>query len=402
MDRSLSLRTTLGLSGLHRLLMAAGLALVAASTAALASEPCGTGTYPFPYTDVGSVTDPFCPGIMEAYVTGISKGTTPTTFSPNDDVTRLQMTTFLKRTVDQVLTRGSRRAALNQWWVPQNSTRMQTIATGSGRSPVFCTADGQYIWTATYGAVAQIEASTGKVLNTWTGAFESWASVVAVGKVFVESNGSPGNLYVIDPTVASGVVTSYATLPGSPSGIAFDGTNLWTSNYSGSVSIIDPLSFTVNTVATGFFFPVGILYDGANIWITDQGTQTLDQLDATGTILQSIAVGAIPEHPVFDGANIWVPNAGDNSITVVQASTGNVVATITQDASNQLDFPVTATFDGERILVTNQDGGTVTVFKAADLSFIANIPIGSQPYGACSDGINFWVALVFAGDLIRF
>ncbi len=41
-----------------------------------------------------------------------------------------------------------------------------------------------------------------------------------------------------------------------------------------------------------------------------------------------------PQFPVFDGTNIWVPNFFSNSITVVQASTGNVVATIASDATN--------------------------------------------------------------------
>ena len=94
-------------------------------------------------------------------------------------------------------------------------------------------------------------------------------------------------------------------------------------------------------------------------------------------------------------------SAGDNTITVVQASGGNVVATISADASNQLSVPTTAGFDGERILVTNFIGNSVTLFKAADLSFIANVPTGAVgPYGACSDGIDFWVAI--NSGLLRF
>src|ERR1700726_408818 len=117
---------------LRRLLVVAGLGLVALSSTAFASQPCGTGSYPFPYADVASVTDPFCPGIMEAYVTGVSKGTSPTTFSPNNTVTRVQMTTFLQRSLDQGLMRASRRAALNQWWVPQDASSLQSIAIGGG------------------------------------------------------------------------------------------------------------------------------------------------------------------------------------------------------------------------------------------------------------------------------
>ena len=43
---------------LRRLLVVAGLGLVAASNTAFALEPCGTGMYPFPYTDVAAVPDP--------------------------------------------------------------------------------------------------------------------------------------------------------------------------------------------------------------------------------------------------------------------------------------------------------------------------------------------------------
>src|SRR5277367_77953 len=92
-----------------------------------AQELCGGIDYPFPYTDVSGVGAAFCPGIMEAYFTGVSKGTTPTTFSPNETVTRVQMTTFLQRSLDQGLTRTSRRASLSQWWTPQNTNAMQTI-----------------------------------------------------------------------------------------------------------------------------------------------------------------------------------------------------------------------------------------------------------------------------------
>jgi hypothetical protein len=100
-----------------------------------AQELCRGTNYPFPYTDVSGVGAAFCPGIMEAYVTGVSKGTTPTTFSPNETVTRAQMTTFLQRSLDQGLTRASRRAALNQWWTPQNTNAMQTINVGGSRKP---------------------------------------------------------------------------------------------------------------------------------------------------------------------------------------------------------------------------------------------------------------------------
>jgi hypothetical protein len=381
-----------------------GLAVGVGVAPALAQEPCGSPPvdYPFPYTDVASVGSAFCPGIMEAYVTGISKGTTPTTFSPNETVTRVQMTTFLQRSLDQGLTRARRRAALNQWWVPQDPNWLQVINVGG--DPYLCATDGENVWTANGAEVLQVQASTGLALGTWTGAASGFGVLAAAGKVFVAGGGSPGSLYVIDPTQQPGAVSvASSSLGNSPYEIAFDGTSLWTANLGppGSVSIITPAS-GVTTITTGFTNLAGILYDGAHIWVTDYSAGKLFQLDANGAILTTVTVGAVPVFPVFDGTNIWVPNKGSNSITVVQASTGDIVHTISQDAFNMLDAPQAATFDGERILVTNFN--SVTVFKAADLSVIGNVSTGSgtNPVGACSDGINFWVLLEGMSELLRF
>jgi DNA-binding beta-propeller fold protein YncE len=393
----------LGSAGLRRLLPAIGLALVAASTRTTASEPCGSGSYPFPYTDVASVTDPFCPGIMEAYVTGVSRGTTGTTFSPSDPVIRLQMTTFLQRSLDQGITRASRRAALNQWWTPQNTLAMRSIAL-SGNT-LFCAADDKNIWTVTStGDVAQIRASTGTNVNQWTGAFGGTAAVLAAGKIFVAADTAPGKLYVFDPTQPPGVVTTASSgLGNAPLAITFDGTNLWTAN-GGSISVIEPVSpYGVITVSSGFSQPTGILFDGRYLWVTDQGSKTLLQVDPSdAAILNTVPVGGGAAMPVFDGTNIWVPNFLDDTITVVQAATHSVVATITTDIYNQISGPGMPGFDGERILVPNVAGNSLTLFKAADLSLIGNVQIGTEPLGACSDGIYFWITLNTSGNLLRF
>jgi hypothetical protein len=377
----------------------------AGQTASLGNT-CGAAVYPFPYTDVAGVAAPFCPGIMEAYVTGVSKGTSATTFSPNDTVIRLQMTTFLQRALDQGLVRASRRATVNQWWTPQTRNAMQTIAVGG--APVACTSDGAAIWTSTQGTVVAVQASTGAVLGTWTAATAGQAVLTAGGKVYVAGATTPGSLYVLDPTQAPGAITVAASNLGANAlGIAFDGANLWTTNASGSVSIITPQAsppYAVTTVSAGFSSPQGILFDGAHIWVTDRTAGTLLKLDASGAVVQTVPVGAMPGTPVFDGANIWVPNSADSSLTVVQASTGGVVATISANASNLLSGPSSASFDGERVLVANSGGNSVTLFKAADLSFLGNVATGSStgPVGPCSDGINFWVPLSNTVDLLRF
>jgi hypothetical protein len=238
----------------------------------------------------------------------------------------------------------------------------------------------------------------GKLLDTWTGATNALGVLVAMGRVFVTGSTNPGSLYMIDPTGPGGPVTEVTgtRLGVNAHGIAFDGSRIWTANNGipGSVSIITPTTappWSVTTVTTGFSSPFGILFDGSNIWITDNTVNTLLKLDASGAILQTVNVGSHPVHPAFDGTNIWVPNFSDNTVTVVRAATGAIVATLN---GNGLSNPPVVAFDGQRILVTNE-GDSVSLWKAVDLTPIGNISTGAAttPFGACSDGVNFWITL---------
>jgi hypothetical protein len=80
---------------------------------------------------------------------------------------------------------------------------------------------------------------------------------------------------------------------------------------------------------------------------------------------------------------------------------GVVLAALT---GNGLNEPVQAAFDGRRILVTNINGRSVSLWTATDLTAIGNFGTGAStdPYGACSDGINFWITLDGTNQLARF
>ena len=373
-------------------------------------------SFGLPFTDLGATG--FCAQIAEAYYSGLSNGTSATTYSPTANVPREQMAAFVTRTLDQSLQRGSRRAALAQWWssTPHYDSSLGVTAVGS--NPFLVQSDGADVWVAnnTSATVSRVRASDGKLLDTWTGATSAYGVLVAMGRVFVTGSASPGNLYLIDPTQPAGPVTSVAsTLGNTPQGIAFDGNKIWTANFSatssGSVSIVTPGgAWAVTTVTTGFSEPAGAVFDGTNIWVTDDGDSTLKKLDSNGAILQSVSVGSFPQFPVFDGRNIWVPNRGDSlatgSLTVVRVSDGAVLKTFSAGNGNQngMNFPMSAAFDGQRILVTNGGGASVSLFKATDLSIIGTILTAgvAVPFGACSDGVNFWVSFFSGNKVGRF
>jgi hypothetical protein len=363
---------------------------------------CGGVTITLPFNDVKDSSF-FCQ-IAAAYFSGLANGTTATTFSPTKNVTREQMAAFTTRTLDQSLKRGSRRAALKQFWTPTSTDGLGITTLGLTDFPFLVESDGTDLWVANSGSgtVSRVRASDGKLLETWTGANFASGVLIAKGKVFVTGINAPGTLYQIDPTQAAGAVTTITTsIDDSPQGIAFDGSRIWTANIFGSVSIITLNPLSITTVPIGIGYSAGILYDGANMWVANgrPGTGKLLKLDSNGSIIQTVDVGSGPNFPVFDGTNIWVPNFASNTVTVVRASTGAVVATLT---GNGLSAPQTAAFDGERILVANTDGSSVSLWKATDLSPLGSVSLGSTPVGTCSDGLNFWITLRNPGKLVRF
>ena len=353
-------------------------------------------SFGLPFTDLGSTG--FCAQIAEAYYTGLTNGTGPTTFAPSGTVTRDQMTAFITRTLDQSLLRGSRRAALAQWWTSTPHFDQSLGLTTVGTAPSLLQSDGADVWVAnnTTGSVSRVSASDGKVQQTWTGATNAFGVLIAMGRVFVTGNTTPGKLYEIDPTAAPGAVTTVtSSLGNGPMGIAFDGNKIWTANLLGGVSIITPGTWAVTAAAGTFTNPTGALFDGSNVWVTDEGNSTLKKLNPDGSVAQTVSMGTSPEFPVFDGHNIWVPNVSDSSLTVVRAADGVVLKSFSPGLGNAngLNAPQTAAFDGQRILVANSNGG-VSLFQATTLSAIGSFATTgmTHPYGACSDGASFWVS----------
>src|SRR5262249_584810 len=248
-----------------------------------------------PFTDVAA--DAFCPFVLEIFYLGITTGTTATTYDPTANVTRLQMAAFLARTVDRTLQRGGRRAALDPHWTPQDRIVLGSTTVGMG--PLVPRSDGADVWVPNFGGntVSRVRASDGKLLETWTGAGFAGGALIAMGRVLVTGRSTPGRLFQIDPSGPAGGVTTVASNLGSgATAAAFDGLRVWTgNNFGSSISIVTPtvsIPWTATTVTTGFSSPSGVVFDGSNIWVSDAGPGTILKVDAAGAILLTGPGGA--------------------------------------------------------------------------------------------------------------
>lgn len=390
------------------------LALVGILTLASTQIRADTGTcsgqsLTLPFTDVPGANIFFC-SIAQAYFTGLTAGTSATTYSPAANVTREQMAAFITRTQDSALKRGSRRATAGQWATPQDAGVLK--ATSVGMNPRYNCFDGEDIWVANFtgNSVTRVDASDGRVLGTWTGATGAHNTIAAAGYIYVTGQANPGSIYRIDPGLAPGAVTEVeGNVGANPRSITYDGLNLWTANDGGgaglgSITRYNIATDTETTFGVGFNQPNGIVYDGTHLWVVDEEADALHRVNpANGTILETLPMGPISSLtaiPAFDGANIWVPV--ENGLQVVNTSTpARLLATLTGNGLGTINRAVA--FDGERIIVTNS-GTLVSLWKASSLTPLGNVNLGAGvfPNGVCSEGLHFWIVDSNVDVLLRF
>ncbi len=175
----------------------------------------------------------------------------------------------------------------------------------------------------------------------------------------------------------------------APYGAAFDGANIWITNYGDNT--VTKLRANDGAILGTFgagTTPFGVAFDGANIWVSNETANAVTKLRASdGFNLGSFSVGKSPEQLAFDGTNIWVANAVDYTATKLRAS----------DGTNQGTFAVGNTpfgvaFDGANIWVGNLNDNSVTKLRASDGFNLGTFAVGYAPRGVAFDGSHMWVA----------
>ena len=102
--------------------------------------------------------------------------------------------------------------------------------------------------------------------------------------------------------------------------------------------------------------PYGVAFDGANVWVTNFYSSTVTKLRVSdGTVLGNFPVGDNPNGVTFDGVNIWVANQNSNSVTKLLASNGKLLGTYPIG-----NAPGLASCDGANVWVANYGSNTVS------------------------------------------
>lgn len=193
------------------------------------------------------------------------------------------------------------------------------------------------------------------------------------------------------------------SIPGKASGLAWDGTNLYSGIYGsngGDVYQIDPATGSATLLFTGPQNDAyGMTHDGTNIWITDHVTSSsvpaaAQELDNTGTIVSQFD---LPDHYMsgiaYDNGNFWTATyyPDDPSVIYQVDNTGAIL--------QQFNFDIPGNDEEQPWDICLQDGDLWIADYYADTLYkvdtsgtiIEEHPAENiKPAGVVYDGTYLW------------
>jgi len=129
---------------------------------------------------------------------------------------------------------------------------------------------------------------------------------------------------------------------------------------------------------------VAVAPDGNTVYVTNRGSDTVTVIDATTNTIRatvSLTANSNPRGVVFrpDGLFAYVALQGTSSVAVIDTSTDTVSTTIAL-TSNSDPYGVAITPDGTKGYITNTLTGEVSVIDTATNTVTGTVTVGNFPY----------------------
>ncbi|MFT4526524.1 MAG: DNA-binding beta-propeller fold protein YncE [Bacteroidia bacterium] len=134
------------------------------------------------------------------------------------------------------------------------------------------------------------------------------------------------------------VLQRYQAIGGCPSGLAFDGQYLWSSeNINDEIHKIDVSTFLViETIAAPGDYPNGLAFDGQYLWVSDNGTDSIYQIDIgfTPTGVHDVTP-MLNEPTIYPNPSIGIFTINVPDQTNIQASVFDALVSLLQPLTRQ-------------------------------------------------------------------
>lgn len=233
----------------------------------------------------------------------------------------------------------------------------------------------------TFGDIGQRITFSGEISSEWSayGTY-TYPATNDLG-IWQASMGQSFVFQVVDEFDAPGMM---------PSGLAYDGQDLWVA-VAGAVPLhrIDTYGFVLESLTpTPSISISGLTFDGTSLWASSVGNGTLHRVDTGGLVLNSYdAPGRYPWGLTFDGSYLWTCDGEARKIYKLTTS-GTVVANFDSPGGSPHGLAYDgmylwhSDFESGRIFKLTTDGALVAVFTSP----------GTRPSGLTHDGTYLWNA----------
>ncbi|WP_028637252.1 ABC transporter substrate-binding protein [Nocardioides sp. URHA0032] len=163
-----------------------------------------------------------------------------------------------------------------------------------------------------------------------------------------------------------------------------------------AASQVDGSGSIVTSVAVGAN-PIALALARDRVWVVSAGEDTVSEIDpSTSAIQQVTSVGHDPRAVAVTGDDLWVTNFADGTVSRIDGPTGRVVDTIDVGSG-----PDAIAAGPAGLWVANSGDNTIQRINPVSGVPAVPIPVGDGPDGLAVDGTSVWVANGRSGSVMR-
>ena len=173
--------------------------------------------------------------------------------------------------------------------------------------------------------------------------------------------------------------------------------------FLGSLSIV-PKVYAATTIPVGAEpQAIGYAFGNNQLYVANSVDNTVSVINgSTGTVVKTIGVGVDPDAVAFSllRGRIYVADAGDNNITLISTANNKVVPGASAITVGGRPSALYYNLVNNYLYVANEDDGTVTLIQTTFTgnTVVGDVAVGSQPVAMAFDPVNNALYVVNSGD----
>jgi transglutaminase-like putative cysteine protease/streptogramin lyase len=189
------------------------------------------------------------------------------------------------------------------------------------------------------------------------------------------------------------VLRTFPTPGAQPTGLAFDGKNLWLADaQTDRIYRIDPHNGKVlSSFESPGYHPEGLAWDGTHLWHVDGMERYLYRIDpSSGRAVKVLESNSpFPRGLAWDGHYLWMVDHKSDALLKLSPMDGMMVQTFPSPSAE----PTGLAFDGTFLWIADRGADRIYLTDPAEGLCLSSLrATGPFPYGLAWDGGTLWCA----------